>query len=782
MAEVLDRILAAPESDRDRLIREFAEGLPAREREIREWLRITLAEQQASETARSAAPPPIPPSEYGPYRIERLLHRGGMGEVHLAVRSDGIYEQQVAIKRVLGGVMSPYYHLRFDQERRILARLEHPNIARLLDGGLTPAGEPYFVMEYVDGQPVTSYVAEHNLPLRARLRLFCSICEAVSFTHRNLTIHRDLKPGNVFVTREGVVKLLDFGIAKLIGDGSGGEATMTLVRAFTPNYASPEQIRGEAVTTATDIYSLAVLLTEILTGKLPYGASTRIEQFVLESEPEFAGRLDADIEGILRKALAKDPAQRYATVDQFAEDIQRYLDGLPVHARPATFSYRASRFLRRNWRAVAVATLFITGMAAATAWSLRAARIAEEQRARAFSVLEFLKQIVSAADVESTFPVRLRADSTLVDLMDGATKALDTFTRDEQVEAELRMTIGNSYRTLEKWDAAEKQLRRVDAIYKQGSGHTRERINVLRALAQLSFRKGELAAAAETDREALALWDSLGSKADPKEMAGTLAEIATILIQGERNSEALPYLDRAAAIIAAHPGMDPQWVGYVTGVRARAYGAVGDRTKAESLYRESIAIGEKLGWPPPNFLSSNLHNLGMLLRSSNPAEAEQWLNRSLEVKMKTYGAENQMTLSTIVELNLTRARMGKGKEAEQELRKALAIERRILPAGHFEIPRALRSLGETLYRGGQCAEAESLLREALTARRKLYPAGSTTIADTQAELAMALSCQGRRAAALVELEEALAAARKSYPAGHPTLRAMEDKLAQLNAR
>jgi eukaryotic-like serine/threonine-protein kinase len=317
-------------------------------------------------------------SMIGPYRIERQLGRGGMGTVFLATREDAEYSQQVAIKLVRGGEMLVQ---RFRQERQILASLTHPNIARLLDGGTTADGLPYLVMEYVDGTPIDAYCRAHGVTIDEKLRLFIELCGAVEHAHRALIIHRDIKPANVLVTADGTPKLLDFGIAKLTSIDPQYDATATHI--MTPQYASPEQLLGQVVTTATDVYSLGVLLFELLTGRKPFEGTTRLPG----SEPpapssvaqEGARTLRVEVDDIVLMAMEVDPARRYGTVDKFAEDVQRYLGGHPIAARRSTFGYRATKFVRRNLLMVSAALVIVAVTVIAFAATIHQKRIAERR-------------------------------------------------------------------------------------------------------------------------------------------------------------------------------------------------------------------------------------------------------------------------------------------------------------------------------------------------------------------------------------------------------------------
>ena len=330
----------------------------------------------------------------GHYKLLECIGSGGMGAVYLAERADQQFQMQVAIKLIKRGMDTDSVLRRFQHERQILASLEHPNIARLLDGGTTDDGVPYFVMEYIEGHRIDRYAEEHQLPISERLELFRQVCGAVSYAHQRLVVHRDLKPSNILVTPSGVPKLLDFGIAKIIQPNDSAEAlpTITLVPIMTPEYASPEQIEGAPATTLSDVYSLGAVLYELLAGRPPYRLENRSPQEIEKAistaqiekpsavaiRPEDARRLRGDLDNIVRMAMRKETARRYRSVEQFSEDIRRHLTGRPVGAQPDTLSYRSGKFLRRNRLAVsAAALLFLTlvGGIIATTWQARLARM-----------------------------------------------------------------------------------------------------------------------------------------------------------------------------------------------------------------------------------------------------------------------------------------------------------------------------------------------------------------------------------------------------------------------
>jgi non-specific serine/threonine protein kinase/serine/threonine-protein kinase len=393
----------------------------------------------------------------GPYRILRELGHGGMGAVYLAERDDEHYHQQVAIKLIKPGLGGDAIRKRFRNEMQILAELSHPNIARLLDGGETGDGVPYLVMEYVEGRPIDVFCDEKQLSIDERLKLFSTVCAAVQYAHQHLVIHRDFKPGNILVTEEGVPKLVDFGIAKLL-DQDRMDATATAMPFMTPDYASPEQVRGVAVSTATDIYSLGVVLYELLTGQRPYrlksGVAHEVAKAILDEEPRRPSttqkRLHGDLDNIVLMAMRKEPQRRYATAEQFADDIRRHLSGLPVRARPATFGYRAGKFVRRHKLGVAAAALvsvtLLIGIVA-TVWQ---ARVARAERARAERRFDEVRQLANSFVFEVHDAVVNLPGSTPARklIVQRGLKYLDSLAQDAASDRGLQRELAGAYQKL----------------------------------------------------------------------------------------------------------------------------------------------------------------------------------------------------------------------------------------------------------------------------------------------------------------------------------------------
>ncbi len=400
LADALER---GDPADRARFVEQSCHGDPALQREVESFLAretdgLETIADGAGTVLRSLPGAANLGQRLGAYELVREVGRGGMGAVYLARRADGRFEQQVAVKLLKRGTDTEEVLRRFHAERRILARLEHPNIARLLDGGETGDGLPFFVMEYVPGVPLTAYAQERALSVEARLALFGKVCAAVQFAHQNLVVHRDLKPGNILVTASGEPKLLDFGLARLLavdqGDASGLEITVAESRRLTPAYASPEQVRALPLTTASDVYSLGALLYELLTNQPPHRFSSlhpppvELLRVIGEQEPlrpslaaapAARPRLRGDLDNIIGLAMRKDPARRYQSVGDFAADLRRHLESRPVRARRDTVRYRTAKFVRRNKTGVAIGGLVFLALTAAFIVSIRETRQAQRR-------------------------------------------------------------------------------------------------------------------------------------------------------------------------------------------------------------------------------------------------------------------------------------------------------------------------------------------------------------------------------------------------------------------
>jgi serine/threonine-protein kinase len=522
-----------------------------------------LEDEEGGPGGSSPAAGDLSGSTLGAYRLVREIGRGGMGTVYLAERSDGEFVQHVAVKVLRPGLEGPESERRFRQERQILARLDHPGIARLLDGGTTAEGTPYFVMELVAGEPCTEYCDERQLGVDDRLRLFLEVTPAVQYAHRQLVVHRDLKPSNILVTREGRVKLLDFGIARLLEDDPADTGLTSAGRqVLTLSHASPEQVRGEPVTTASDVYSLGVLLYELLTGRSPYGPAgasrTTLERAVLETEPAppSAGReLSRDLDAIVLTALHKAPAERYPSVEAFAQDVRSHLEGRPVTARRGTVRYRTSRFVRRHAVSLAAAGivvgLFLLAGLLHTKRLARERSVAVREAEKAFLLTDFAFSMVegSSRGVEGPVPAWLPA----------AERQARAYLRiDPEAGAALLREVARLHLARKELDAAAKLLDEVQAAQGSiGSLGVLETAETLRMRGKLAQLRGEPEEAAREYEKAFRLFrESL--PAEGGRAVQTIIDLGNAFLGLGRLDPAADAYRRAIDQMGSNDA-DPQW-------------------------------------------------------------------------------------------------------------------------------------------------------------------------------------------------------------------------------
>jgi tetratricopeptide (TPR) repeat protein len=461
---IFHEVLATSDSLRPAVLEALCKGDAALLEEVRSLLNASELEELVTAScqpeAESSPETLHGRRRIGPYELDRLVGRGGMGAVYLAHRADGQFEQQVAIKLIDLPFATDLFREQFRRERQILARLSHPHIARMLDGGVSEDGELYLAMEYADGLPIHRYCSQHTLSLRERIELFKSVCTAVRFAHQNLVVHRDLKPDNIIVLEDGTPKLLDFGTAKLltaVGPVPEGEFTRQGFHSFTPQYASPEQVLGHPISTASDIYSLGVLLFLLTTGVLPYElkefTTDEMVRVICEEQPPrpsekvSSGKLDSDIDSIILKALRKEPEARYASVDQFIADLQAYLDGRPVEAHQGSFRYHAIKFARRNKLALAGSALLCVTVLAGTGGVLWQARIANFQRRKAEARAEDLRKLSNSLLSEIDEAIQKIPGSTPAQklLVGTVLEHLDRAAKDASGDPQMQLDLANAY-------------------------------------------------------------------------------------------------------------------------------------------------------------------------------------------------------------------------------------------------------------------------------------------------------------------------------------------------
>ena len=548
----------------------------------------------------------------GPYQIIRLIGSGGMGAVYLAARVDGAFQKEVAVKVIRRGLDTDRIIRRFSSECQILASLDHPNITRVLDAGTTDDGLPYFVMEKMEGQPIDRFCQAAGLDLNGRLRLFRTVCEAVQCAHRNLIVHCDIKPGNVLVTAEGVPKLLDFGIARLLrppADDATRDGATAALYLMTPEYASPEQVRGEPVTTVSDVYSLGILLYQLLTGELPNRLLRRtpaeIERSICEQEParpslvapRAIGRcLRGDLDNIVLMAIRKDPRQRYGSVEQVSEDIRRYLEGLPVTARPETRGYRAAKFVRRHKASVAAAILIfflLAGGITATLWQAAVARherdAARLEQAKAARINAFLQEMVGYSAVTAGGPNHTSRDATVAEMLDDAAQRVETELADQpQVKAGMLATIGSTYMVQAKLDRAQRFLREAyDLDLKLYGPNSRQTASVMVPLGGLSYLRGDYAGADSWYGKALPIY-----RAHLKDVDFEIRWMAAL-------SSDAAFAKRALGRPAEAEALWQEALGYAPRIPPKYRGqTIAPRTFLAQLYMDRATLPRPIPWLP----------------------------------------------------------------------------------------------------------------------------------------------------------------------------------------
>jgi serine/threonine-protein kinase len=667
------------------------------------------AQEEVDELRRSGSQPVVPatPSligtRVGAYQLEALVGRGGMGEVYRARRVDDQYHQEVAVKLIRGGVAGRALAERFRLERQVLARLQHPNIATLLDGGITADSRNYLVMQYVDGVPLTEYADANRLSVRDRIQLVRTVCDTVQFAHANLVVHRDLKPTNILVTKDGQVKLLDFGIAKLLDPERLGVTAPSTeeILLLTPEHAAPEQIRGEQITTATDVYALGVLLYELLTGSRPFYGKSRDElhRAVLDLEPQrpsalavahrsprdervppdpaviaelratrpesLTRQLRGDLDHIVLMALRKEPARRYASAGQLGEDLGRFLGGRPVMAQRDTFRYRAAKFLRRNRAAALLAALALTSLVGGlfgTTWQARRARIEAAQSAadrdRAERVSALLVDMFELSD-----PGTVRGQSiTAREVLDRGVAGIERdFADQPQLQADLLTDVGRIYENLGLFDEASGFLERAVALQLtlHGEGHPRT--------------------------------------------AESLTALAHVRTEQASPDEAVAYAERA--VVALRSGRDDG--------------------RAEALGRALVHLGEALR-----------------MRGDHEAAGEAYQN-ALVVFAETAPSNEVRRVEALYGLANSAHDLGQFERADSLLQETVRQYAGLREGPYPEHAVSLNNLAMIRMFRRRADEADSLLREALAIRREIYGASHPAVAETLTGLMQALSLQGR---------------------------------------
>lgn len=714
--------------------------------------------------------------QVGRWRIEGELGHGGMGTVYAVERADGAYAQGAALKLVRLGLDDPALRQRFRRERQILAQLGHPSIARLLDGGVAADGRPYLVLERVDGAPITAWCERRGLDLEARLRLFLDVVAAVEFAHRNLVVHRDLKPSNVLVTEQGEVKLLDFGIAKLLAEDSEAHETVTRVAApLTPEYAAPEQLAGGTVTTATDVYALGVLLYELVTGKRPYslgpGSPAELERRILATEPTSPSAVARkegrpiptvraaarDLDAIVLRALANEPEARYASAAHLRQDLERFLAGQPVEARRDSILDRTWRLARRHRLGFAAAVVVLLSLVAAVA-GLGAAlhqarqRLASAEQARAS--LDFLVGLFERADP------RQARDHTLsaVDLLDRGAETLDAdLATQPAARTELTRTLGGVYRSLGLYERARSLLESArDQASARFGAESPQHAVALHELALLEYDVDRYEAA-ETDlRRAVAIRErSLGAR-DPATLE-SLGVLGDVLSAVGRYEEALAIHRSLLAVDRERFGTDhPDSLHDLDSI-GMILRRLGRYDESETLLRQVVEARSRLLGPDhPETLNSRMGLANVLCRRSRYAEAEAILLDVVATSERVYGALHPDTASALDSLGGLYRDQGRLAEAIETTRRALAVQVAALGPDASEMAVAKNNLAILAVTAGDFATAEEGFRDALRIWNEALEPGHPHRGAVLANLAFVLTERGREREALALAQESLA--------------------------
>ncbi len=689
----------------------------------------------------------------GPYTVIRTIGSGGMGEVFLAKRTGTDVQHFVALKVVRAPVLTPEARARFGNERSILARLNHPNISRFLHGDVTDMGQPYLAMEYIQGEPITDYVRRNELAAGSCLDIFETVCDAVHYAHQNLIVHRDLKPGNILVTETGVPKLLDFGIAKLLEPDESTFQTRTEFRVLTPEYASPEQLRGETVSTATDVYSLGVLLYELLTASRPYDlkgkSPAEVERTVAGTIPtrpsELVDVLDDDLDTIVLKAMQPDAARRYASVQQLTDDIRRYRSGFPIRARPDSMRYRVRKFVGRHRFGVAavsaIAALLVLSTIVTSIQSVEIQRRSEEvirERDRAERVVEFLSDIYLAAAPNAA----KGEDPTVRELLDRAAQRFESeLSEDPEIQAEMYSVIASVYQSLGSMSTADTLHGRALELRREvfGSNHGKVAAS-LGNLANIRRSFGDYDSARERYDEGLAAAIESGAVREEIQLRHQLGFLHQDRGQYE---EAKASYETALKMAIDEHGEDHEISARILFDLGWILEDLGDFEAAEAKYREALQKQTAQFGEDHTDVAKTLNNLGWLLaQQSLHEEAEPMLRRALRIRERLLGREHQSYAQSVTTLGLLLKRMGQTDGAIELLREALFVYTNVLGEPHSYVAAGQNNLGTTFTAAGRPDSAEVYLRKALGSYTALFGEDHPNVGTSAVNLAHALYGQG----------------------------------------
>lgn len=844
LSSLFDEVVELAPADREARIQEGCAGDAELEAELRDLLAADLsAESQdlvgdvISSEAAALQQREMDGVRLGAWQVVEPIGEGGMGTVYLAERADGAYEAQAAVKLVRGGIPSPLLDERFKSERQILAGLRHPGVAQLLDGGSTDDGTPYLVMEYIDGAPITTWCEEAALGIDDRLRLFLKVCEAVAYAHRQLVAHRDLKPSNILVTRDGDPKLLDFGIAKLIDTMSeSGEVTQTYT-VMTPAYASPEQVSGERASASADVYSLGVLLYEMLSGRLPLETKgltpvqliSRVTQDVpavvssVVPDDEQRKRLSGDLDAIVSRALRKEPDGRYVSVEALAEDVRLHLSGLPIRTRSDDWRYRAGKLVRKNRGVVSGSLLMLLlGISFTVNTVLQSRAVARErdraeaERVTAQRVSAFLEGLFSEADPNTA----TSRDVTVRDVLDrGAERVLTELDEEPATRAALAHVIGRVYSAIGEYDAAEPLLdSALVERRRQPTATARQVSDAFLERGALAYNVGEYESAVgyfesaiaelegANDSDLHAVGDAIGWLAVTLAEMGELEEAESRMrgaVQMHRDAEVGSSVELAVALKSLQDilrtsgkvdesvevgtealamnrevfGNDHLETAHALNQMGSSLNAAGRAAEAVPLVEEGLAIRQAAYDGPHVEIAASLGNLAnMIAASGRDAEAIAPRRASVAMLEELFGESHPYVAGSTAGLGSVLLRADSLEAAEPVLIRAVRYHEALFPEGHPNRAPALTSLG-TLYRRTQrYAESVETLEAAYAIRTGALPEGHWHIAATGLELGRTHDARGDDAEAERYLMEAFTILGDNFGAEDPRTGQARDAL------
>jgi serine/threonine protein kinase len=733
---------------------------------------------------------------FGAWQLLRPLGQGGMGTVWLAERIEGGFTQRAALKRVRPGYGAEDLLVRFRYERQILANLEHPNIARLIDGGAGPEGEPFLALEYVEGEDLRAYCDARRLGVEARLRLFLTVCDAVAHAHSRLVVHRDLKPSNILVTQEGAVKLLDFGVAKLLDAERGGEATALQSRVFTPAYAAPEQVRGEASTTAVDVYSLGVVLYELLVGRRPYGleadSAGALEHAVLTQEParpssfdadpataerrdltppQLRARLRGDLDAIVLKALRKEPTERYASARLLADDVMAHLTQRPVAARRGGTRYLLTRFVQRHALAAGFAALALLALLAGLGVALWQAQETGRQRdaaraeaRKAEQALAFMQDLFELADPSIAGAEQVTARELLAR---GSTRIREELQHEPAVRAALLRAMGEAQLGLGLYPEALPLLKEAYELNRDGDDQVAQR-DTGRAYGRALYNSGEREAA-------LAVLEPLRAGLTPRSDAEALDAASLDYLLGLCNY-ALGRYAPAEAQFRSALAVRERLLGLAHGRTQDVIGGYvallelhGRHEEALPLVQRGLAALPASAQPDPRRVTA-LDNIAMVKANLGADQEVEALRReALDLAQRIYGDEHLTTASTVNDLAAALFAQRRYAEAAPLFARTVAVYRQRLGAEHPRLALALHNQAAATQMQGDATAALRLAEEALAIRLAKYGPDHNATNESRTAVGSTLLDLGRVDEAQAHLEQVLRAQERLFDAKNPRL-------------